>query len=113
MRTDFRLALPNIKGNVQWSHIQGDFRTLVRANYYGEWDDTGNDVPGIGAEILVDAEVAYMYNENIEVIFGVDNLFDTYPEENPFAGDLGQQYSEASPFGFNGGTWYLRGRFTF
>ena len=42
-----------------------------------------------------------------------DNLFDTYPEENPFAGSLGQQYSEASPFGFNGGTWYLRGRFTF
>ena len=54
-----------------------------------------------------------MYNENIELIFGVDNLFDTYPQENPFAGDLGQQYSEASPFGFNGGTWYLRGRFTF
>ena len=105
--------LPNIKGNIAWTHIQGDFRTLLRANYYGEWDDTGNDVPGIGAEILVDAEIAYMYNENIEVIFGVDNLFDTYPEENPFAGDLGQQYSEASPFGFNGGTWYLRGRFTF
>ena len=105
--------LPNTKGNIAWTHMQGDFRTLVRANYYGEWDDTGNDVPGIGAEILVDAEVAYMYNENIEVIFGVDNLFDTYPEENPFAGSLGQQYSEASPFGFNGGTWYLRGKFTF
>ncbi len=105
--------LPNVKGNIAWTHVVGDFRTLVRANYYGEWDDTGNDVPGIGAEILVDAEVAYQLQENVEIIVGVDNLFDTYPEENPFAGDLGQQYSEASPFGFNGGAWYLRARVIF
>ncbi len=105
--------LPNVKGNISWTHMVGDFRTLVRANYYGKWDDTGNDVPGVGAEILVDAEVAYQLQENIELILGVDNLFDTYPEENPFAGDLGQRWSEASPFGFNGGAWYLQARVIF
>ncbi len=105
--------LPNIKGNVSWTHYMGDFRTLLRASYYGEWDDTGNDVPGIGAEFLVDAEVAYTLNENIELIFGIENLFDTFPEENPGAGDLGQRYSEASPFGFNGGAWYFRARANF
>jgi iron complex outermembrane receptor protein len=91
----------------------GNLRTLLRANYYGEWDDTGNDVPGMSAEILIDAEVAYMFRDNIEFIAGVDNLFDTYPDDNPFAGDLGQIYSEASPFGFNGMSWYLRARLTF
>lgn len=105
--------LPDTKGSVTWSHIQGKWRGLVRANYYGEWDDTGNGVPGVSAEILVDAQVAYSVNENAEVIFGVDNLFDTYPDDNPGALGTGQIYSEASPFGFNGGTWYLQGRFNF
>jgi iron complex outermembrane receptor protein len=105
--------LPNWKGVVSWTHVIGDLRTLLRANYYGEWDDTGNGVPGIGAEFLIDAEVAYMFRDNIEFIAGVDNLFDTYPDKNPGAGDLGQLYSEASPFGFNGMSWYLRARLTF
>jgi iron complex outermembrane receptor protein len=54
-----------------------------------------------------------MFRDNIEFIAGVDNLFDTYPDKNPGAGDLGQLYSEASPFGFNGMSWYLRARLTF
>jgi iron complex outermembrane receptor protein len=105
--------LPNYKGVVSWSHVMGNLRTLLRANYYGEWDDTGNGVPGMSAEVLIDAEIAYMFRDNIEFIAGVDNLFDTYPDENPFAGDIGQIYSEASPFGFNGMSWYLRARLTF
>ena len=105
--------LPNYKGVVTWNHVMGNLRTLLRANYYGEWDDTGNGVPGMSAEVLIDAEVAYMFRDNIEFIAGVDNLFDTYPDDNPFAGDIGQIYSEASPFGFNGMSWYLRARLTF
>ncbi|NNC76972.1 MAG: TonB-dependent receptor [Woeseiaceae bacterium] len=105
--------LPNIKGNIAWTHVMGDWRTLLRANYYGKWDDTGNGVNGIPAEVLIDAEVAYQMRESVELILGIENVFDTYPRDNPGAGDLGQLYSEASPFGFNGAAWYLRGRFTF
>ncbi len=105
--------LPNTKGVISWRHTMGKWRTLLRGNYYGEWDDTGNGVPGISAEFLVDAAVTYMLNENIDLIFGIDNIFDTYPDENPGAGDLGQLYSEASPFGFQGGAWYFRARATF
>ena len=105
--------LPNTKGSVTWSHYQGPIRALLRANYYGEWDDTGNGVNGVSAEVLVDAQVAYRFNENAEVILGVDNLFDTYPDDNPGALGTGQIYPEASPFGFNGGAWYLQGRFNF
>lgn len=105
--------LPNIKGNVSWSHQQGDFRTLVRANYYGGWDDTGNNVNGIGAAVLVDVQVSYQFNDSTQFVLGVDNLFDTYPDENPSAGGSGELYSEASPFGFNGGAWYLQARLMF
>ena len=105
--------LPNTKGNLSWYHSQGDFRTMVRANYYGGWDDTGNGVNGIPAEVLIDAEVVYIVNDNVEVALGVDNLFDKYPQENPGAGGSGQLYSEASPFGFNGGSYYLKARMIF
>ncbi len=105
--------LPNVKANVSWTHVQDKIRSLVRANYYGSWDDTGNGVDGIGAVVLVDIELAYQVRENFEVIGGITNLFDTYPDENPGATDSGQLYSEASPFGFNGGQWYVRARMTF
>jgi len=63
--------------------------------------------------VLFDAELAYQINDKIEVVGGLANLFDTYPDKNPGAGDLGQLHSEASPFGFNGGQWYVRARMTF
>jgi iron complex outermembrane receptor protein len=105
--------LPNFRANVSWNHTFGNFRTLLRANYFGEWDDIGNGVDNIDAEVLIDAQVAYQYSDQLEFIVGVDNLLDTYPQENPSAGSLGQQFSEASPFGFNGGTWYVEARYVY
>ena len=105
--------LPNVKGSVTWTHTEDKLRTLVRGNYYGSWDDTGNGVDSISAVVLFDVEAGYQVTDNIEVIGGIANVFNVYPDENPGAGDLGQLYSEASPFGFNGGMWYLKGRFTF
>ncbi|MBO1254861.1 TonB-dependent receptor [Alteromonas sp. 5E99-2] len=105
--------LPNLRANISWSHTQGKFTTLLRANYFGGWDDTSNGVDNIDAEVLIDAQVAYQYNDNLKLIAGVDNLFDTFPEENPDAGALGQLYSQASPFGFNGGSWYLEVRYAY
>lgn len=102
--------LPNVKGNVAWSHMQGKYRTLLRANYYGSWRSTGNGY-NVGSEILVDAQVAYTWDENLELVLGVDNLFDEYPKKNPGAGSIGQLYPEDSPFGFNGGSWYLQVRY--
>jgi iron complex outermembrane receptor protein len=104
--------LPEYKGNVAWSHVQGKLRTLLRANYYGEWRSTGNGYD-VGAATLIDAQVAYQVTDSLEVVLGVENLFDEYPDENPGQGGTGQLYPEDSPFGFNGGTWYLQGRLVF
>ncbi len=105
--------LPNLKANLSWYHTEGDFKTMLRANYYGDWDDTGNGVNGMSAEILVDLEVTYFFSDNLEFVLGIDNLFDVYPDENPGKGSRGQQYSEASPFGFNGGAYYLQARYSY
>ena len=104
--------LPNVKGNVAWSHTQGKWRTLLRANYYGGWKSTSNGY-NVDAATLVDAQVSYQLTDSLELTAGVDNLFDEYPDKTPNPGGLGQLYPEDSPFGFNGGTWYLQGRYAF
>ena len=104
--------LPNVKGNVAWSHTQGKWRTLLRANYYGGWKSTSNGY-NVDAATLVDAQVSYQLTDSLELTAGVDNLFDEYPDKTPNPGGLGQLYPVDSPFGFNGGTWYLQGRYAF
>lgn len=105
--------LPNWKGFAQWTHTQGRVRTLVRANYFGQWDDTGNGVNDISAEVLIDAEVGYNVTQNVEIVLGASNIFDNYPDENPGQGGSGQLYPEAAPTGFNGGQYYTKLRITF
>ena len=105
--------LPNIKGSLTWTHAQGPFSTLLRVNYYGGWDDTGNGVNGIGSEFLFDAQISYEIREGLSVVGGVDNLLSNHSDRNPFAGSLGQLYPEAGPFGFNGGQYYVRVRAQF
>ena len=99
-------SLPNIKGNVSWSHSQNKWTTLLRANYYGDWTSTSNGYE-VDAAILVDAQIAYQLTDNLELVAGVENLFDEYPDKTPNPGGLGQLYPEDSPSGFNGGAWYV------
>lgn len=105
-------GLPRWKGFFNLTHEQGRFRGLLRANYFGKYfeahleDDT---LPiNAKAKMTVDAEIGYELLDNIEIAVGAQNLFDTYPTLNPWAGIVGAKYGERSPFGFNGGSWYVR-----
>ena len=66
-----------------------------------------------GAEFLFDAEVGYQVTDGFELIGGVANALNNYPDKNPGSGGAGQLYPEASPFGFNGGQYYVKARYTF
>jgi len=44
-------------------------------------------------EFLVDAELGATVYDGLELIAGVSNLFDNYPDKNPTAGSLGQDKS--------------------
>lgn len=110
-------GLPEVRGNLSLSHIQGPWRGLMRVNYYGDYyiahASAGSLAFEPGAETTVDLELAYSFNDNFTAVVGANNAFDEYPDENPFGGILGAKYPEFSPMGINGGMYYLRLRYEF
>ncbi|WP_128891601.1 TonB-dependent siderophore receptor [Erythrobacter sp. HKB08] len=107
--------LPNWKGFFNLTHEEGPFRGLLRANYYGSFYeahlDDGTLPIDAGSRVTFDAELGYEVIEGLELTVGAQNLLDTYPTRNPYAGIAGAEYTVTSPFGFNGGTYYIRARF--
>jgi iron complex outermembrane receptor protein len=96
----------------------GMFGALLRLNYYDSWSTTAGlfneaDPPAIydyGSTLLVDAEVSVTLNEMFTVTLGAENLLDEFPDDE---GDgtlrfLGVEDALTSPYGFNGGFYYLR-----
>ncbi len=58
--------------------------------------------------------------ENLKISVGAQNIFDEYPSRLDFAEQTGSannswggQYYETSPFGFNGGFYYLKATYDF
>ena len=112
--------LPRTRVTLSANHAQGDWNFLTRVRYYGgftEFSTDGNLGTRLDADArtLVDLEVSYLVNDDFTVIFGGDNVFDTYPTTiQAMNGNvLGLKYAETSPYGFNGGYYYLRGLWDF
>ncbi|CAM2008292.1 TonB-dependent receptor plug domain-containing protein [Acanthopleuribacter pedis] len=106
-------GLPEIRWNLAANHRMGNFRVLGRLSYFDDWFDS-EDVQVYGGEYLVDAELAYTWDERLGITIGGQNIFDTFPEENPGArSGVGNLYSQFTPFGFNGGFYYVRLRYDF
>ena len=64
---------------------------------------------------VADIEAAYTFADQFTVIVGANNVFDTYPDKSYDYPNFsfGQIWHEGSPFGYNGGFWYLRLRADF
>jgi iron complex outermembrane receptor protein len=107
-------ALPETRYNLSANHRVGDkWRFLGRISYYDGWYDS-EDGQSYGGEHLVDVEAAYEVSDGVTFIVGGQNIFDTFPDENPGArSGVGNQYSQFTPFGFNGGFWYARLKYGF
>ncbi|MEM7283084.1 MAG: TonB-dependent receptor, partial [Pseudomonadota bacterium] len=109
--------LPATRGSFTWSHAQGDWRGYVRVNHYGSFFEAHLDDGGLpieaGSSFTVDAEATYQFTDEISVSLGAQNLLDEYPDDNPFVGIVGATYPVTSPFGFNGGSYYLRANWDF
>ncbi len=101
-------GLPETRYNLQANHFWGNWRFLGRISYYDDWYDSEDGEFYSGKSIL-DLEAAYTWNDNTTIVLGMQNALDETPDENPnAAAGVGNQYSQYSPFGFNGGFWYLR-----
>jgi iron complex outermembrane receptor protein len=105
-------GLPGIRANLTANHHASDrFRVLARLSYYDEWFDS-EDGAVYDGEWVADLEAALSFNDNLTVTVGAQNIFDTFPGENTGArSGVGNRYSQYTPFGFNGGFYYLRLRY--
>jgi iron complex outermembrane recepter protein len=102
-----------LTANLDYNDRWGGF---VRANYYDGWQDlTFGELGRFGSEILIDAEVQVQVTDQVEIAFGGENVFDEYPDDetNSTLRFLGATRPISSPFGFNGGQWYVRLRAEF
>lgn len=121
---------PDWRATATAQYTVGDFRSLVRASYYGKFSSAQ---PGFcdlcreryGAKTLFDVEFGYRFGA-VELVAGVRNVFDTYPDQpssqtptdpsdpasDPamlFNNNYGTfPWAAASPFGYNGRYLYTR-----
>jgi iron complex outermembrane receptor protein len=112
-------SLPHHKGSLTYNQaLTADLRAMVRLNYYGAyWEDhlgSDGELPiDVSSAFTVDAELGYEINDDWNVSVGAQNLLDTYPDDNPWAGVAGAKYPITSPYGFNGGFYYGRVTYRF
>lgn len=120
------------------NHMVGNFRFLARMNWYDDWiDGNFNGDPTFDAasltytpdcdadgcykgKFIFDLEAAYTFNDRYTIILGGMNVFDqdapsdAFNDAGPeFSDNSGQQFTESSHWGINGGFWYLRFRADF
>ena len=111
--------LPRTRFTLSANHLQGPWNFLARLRYYGKFTefatDDGSARLDAGARALVDVEGSYTFNDSLTLVAGADNLFDTTPsKQTAFGGNVsGLVYSETSPYGFNGGFYYVRALWNF
>jgi iron complex outermembrane receptor protein len=124
---DFKVSrlendLPNHRSTLTWSQSYDDFSFFVRGNYYGEYQGVHVDYDAtIGdgdAALLFDAEASYFINDAFTVSVGAQNIFDEQATKinRQDGGDdraWGGVYYETSPFGFNGGYYYVKATYNF
>ncbi|MGY6630115.1 MAG: TonB-dependent receptor plug domain-containing protein [Wenzhouxiangella sp.] len=104
---------------LDWSTDQ--YSALVRATRFGQVS-----VPAanpnldywLGPQWVVDVEGTVRVTEQLSFSLGANNVFDSYPDQNPFfvvdpgfGTNAPFVFSQFAPAGFNGRYVYLRGRF--
>ena len=113
-RLQIEQGRPDSRYVITWTHLQGEWRLMARSRYYGQFYDAPTNDGSVSyypeADWLFDAEVSVQATNSLMLLGGVQNMFDTYPQENPNGEVAGLIYPESSAFGFNGGFYYLRAR---
>lgn len=114
-------ALPHHRATIGGTYSVGKWRAGLNNTYYGEV--SGQGFTGVkqtwSGKWLTDVTVNYKFNKNFDITIGGNNVFDVYPDKwNDTAGfplnALGFTYGwETLPFGLNGASYYVRGKFTF
>ena len=116
---DLENQVPEQRTTITFDYrTDGMFGGYVRLNRYGSWKSTGglfspgdaSDAAPYESEFLVDIEATVTLNDRFRITVGAENVFDEEPdlEQDRTLIFLGALTSITSPFGNNGGFWYVR-----
>jgi iron complex outermembrane receptor protein len=119
--------LPNHRGTFTWAQSWDQLSMFTRVNYYGEYQGVHVDFDATAitadAAVTVDFEVNYFLSDAVTLSAGAQNIFDQEAQriqQTPGLTDngltpnsFGGVYYETSPFGFNGGFYYIKATYNF
>ncbi len=103
---------PNTRWNLSANRNVGALRLLGRISYYSKWWDH-EDEKLFDGEYVMDIEAAYDIDDQSSVLIGGSNIFNNSGDNSSKTGELGRQYSQFAPMGFNGAFWYATYRYNF
>lgn len=110
-------GLPDHKGTITVQHTNGDIDGFIRMVYFGGHYEAHAEVGDwpidIDSAITVDAEISYAATQALTFSLGAQNIFDNYPNKNPYADILGAEYPVTAVMGFSGGYYYLKAQYSF
>ena len=108
---EFESSLPRNRWNVSVTRRVGLAEVLARVGYYGAWFDWDSAQTLFAGKPVADLEVSVPVSGRTTLAVGAQNVFNTFSDESPNAGDVGERYSEYTPWGFNGVFLYARLRY--
>lgn len=114
-------GIPDHRATLTFSQSWDKLSMFVRGNYFGEYYAThADDTSDWGSEtadsaITFDIEASYALTENFSVSAGANNVFDQEAQKlkDGTLGALGAIYYESGPFDYNGGFYYVQGKYSF
>jgi len=110
-------GLPDQKATFTAQHTNGDISGFIRLVYFGGHYEAHAEVGDwpidIDSAVTIDAELSYAATAALTFAVGAQNLFDKYPNKNPYADILGAEYPVTAVMGFSGGYYYLKAQYNF
>ncbi len=87
-----------------------------RLRYYGPWkydssSEVGAPLQTFGEELIFDLSFSYDLSYSTNLQFGVENLFNNYPDEASYQSNRGLIYSRNAPYDTDGGVAYIKLKF--
>ena len=116
--------LPNHRATATWAQSMDDFSFFTRVNYFGEYQGVHVDFDATAitasAAVTVDFEANYYFSDAITLTAGAQNIFDQDAERINIPASVGIAnnnwggiFYETSPFGINGGYYYVQATYNF
>ena len=95
----------------------GKFTANARATRFGSYTVRNASNPAADYDVdpawIADLEIGYEFTEAFSLYAGANNIFNEYPDQirEPGATNGSNMYDTLAPFGFTGGSWFVRGAY--